>query len=242
MVTEYDLLNCAGWKIFNSMAPLSDIHNVFLQNWLELEKLLHEIHDNVQVSRDIKLKVFMHLQQKIFNYLASSSALTDTARRIMKHYKGTTFFKEYDKKTSELFKNNKLSHFIRKLRNYQTHYQLTFPYPVHSLDDYIHWDVVLISADLLEHEEEWNLEAKQFINECGETINLNKIFKQYNDLINSFYMWLYKTFREYYKKDLEERDCLISEFKTQNPSHPLSQMLLSHAECENLAAELQREP
>ena len=67
MVTENEVFNCAGWQAINDIGPLPNIHNVFLQNWLELRQLLKEIHDNVQISKDIQEKAFIHLQQKIFN-------------------------------------------------------------------------------------------------------------------------------------------------------------------------------
>lgn len=240
MLTEAALLNCAGWKALNRIAPLGNIHNVFFQNWLELQNLLAKIHEDVNVSKSIQKEAFEHLQQKIFNYLAASSVLTDTTRKVLNHYKETDLLKEYEQKVSDLFRHNNLCHFVRNLRNYQTHYELTFPCPVRSLDDGIHWDVVLLSADLLKHKEEWKQEAKQFIMACGEEINLNKIFTQYANIVNIFYTWLYTKFVEYHKEDLEERDQLINELKVQLPSSPLNQLPLTSAQCEEILAKLQK--
>ena len=232
MVTENEVFNCAGWQAINDIGPLPNIHNVFLQNWLELRQLLKEIHDNVQISKDIQEKAFIHLQQKIFNYLAASSVLTDTSRKVMTHYKGTSFLKEYEKKVAEVFKNNNLSHFIRNLRNYQTHYELVFPYPVRSLEDDKHWDVVLISAELLEHEKEWNMESKQFIKNCGKEINLIKIFEKYTNLINAFYVWVYTKFAEYHKNDIIERDQLIKKANMSISPSRINPLNLSSEQCE----------
>lgn len=239
MVTENEVFNCAGWQAINRISSLSHIHNVFFQNGLELHNLLNEIHNDAQVSQDTQEKVFYHLQQKIFNYLAASSALTDNARRFMKYYKGTIFYKEYEKKVIELFQNNKLSHFIRNLRNYQTHFELVFPYPVRSLEDDKHWDVVLISAELLKHKEEWNLEAKEFIKDCGKEVNLTQTFAEYTNIINAFYLWLYTKFSEYHKDDLIERDQLIKLAKLQSPEQKINPLNLTSDWCEEIINFLQ---
>ena len=102
-----------------------------------------------------------------------------------------------------------MAQFIHKLRNYQTHYQLEFPYPVRSLDDNKSWDVVFVSNDFLKHPEQWNVLSKQFIEESGQEINLNKIFAEYSKLIDTFYMWLYTELQIYHQKDFEEREKLI---------------------------------
>lgn len=241
MITEQDVFNCKGWKVLNNIGPLPNIHNVFLQNWLELKQLFKEIHDDVQISKEIQEKTFTHLQQKIFNYLAASSVLTDTARKVMNRYKGTTFFKEYEKKVAEIFKNNNLAHFIRSLRNYQTHFELAFPLSVRSLDDNKHWDVVIMSDELLAHKEEWKLEAKEFIKNCGEEINLTKIFEEYTNLINAFYLWVYTKFAEYHKNDIIERDQLITEANMSVSPSRINPLNLSSEQCEAVLEELQKQ-
>lgn len=238
MTTIVDLFNCAGWRAINRIAPLVNIHNVFFQNWLELQQLLKEIYDNIENSQDIQERAFYNLQQKIFNYLAASSVLTDMASKLMSHYKETTFLNEYNQKITELFKNNNLSAFIRNLRNYQTHYELTFPYPVRSLENGKHWDVVLISAELLEHKKEWNTQAKQFIKSCGEEINLTKIFTEYANIINAFYLWVYTKFSEYHKNDLKEREQLIKAAGMYPPESNINPLNLSSDQCEDILNKL----
>lgn len=241
MVNEKEVLNCKGWKAINDINPLVSILNVFFQNSIELQELLEKIHNNLQISKEVRKESFQHLQQRIFNYLSSSSALTDAARRIMKHYKGTPLSKEYNNKTTELFKNNELSHFIRSLRNYQTHYELTFPYQVSSLNDKEHWDVILISEELLEHKEQWDSQAIQFINNCGKEVNLTEIFAQYTNLINAFYMWLYAKFLEYHQNDFNERDKLIKESNMNLPPSELNPLNLSSDQFEAVLAELKND-
>ena len=141
-------------------------------------------------------------------------------------YEKTDLHKEYQQKIKESFADNKLAQFIHKLRNYQTHYQLEFPYPVRSLDDNKSWDVVFVSSDFLKHPEQWNVLSKQFIEESGQEINLNKIFAEYSKLIDTFYMWLYTKLQIYHKKDFEERDKLIKESGMEIPYIPLNQPML----------------
>lgn len=132
MVTENDVLNCKGWIALNRISSLSNMHNVFFQNALCLDDLLEKICNNAQTSQNIQQASFEHLQQYIFNYLASSSSLIDITRRFIKHYEGTKFYIDYENKVSVLFKNNDLSHFIKDLRNNQIHCDIPYPYLITS--------------------------------------------------------------------------------------------------------------
>jgi len=223
MVTQEDVFNSAGWKALNRMGIFATMHHIFRRNYIDLETLLKRIHDDINMSQETFQEQYIHLSQYIFNLLASSTALTDHARRLMGFYKETNLYKEYQKKIKESFADNKLMQFIHKLRNYQTHYQLELPYPVRSLKDNKHWDVVFISNELLKHPEQWNEQSKQFIKECGQEINLNKVFSEYNRLIDTFYMWLYTELQIYHKKDFEERERLIRESGMELPNINLNQ-------------------
>lgn len=96
-------------------------------------------------------------------------------------------------------------------------------YPVRSLDDNKSWDVVFVSSDFLKHPEQWNAQSKQFIEESGQEINLNKVFAEYYKLIDTFYMWLYRELQIYHEKDFEEREKLIKEIGMEIPNINLSQ-------------------
>lgn len=226
MTTQEDVFNCAGWKALNRMGIFATMHHIFRQNYIDLEILLKRIHDNPNMSQETFQEQHIHLSQYIFNFLASSSALTDHARRLIGFYEKTNLYKEYQQKIKESFADNKLVQFIHKLRNYQTHYQLEFPYLVDSLGDNKSWDVVFVSSDLLKHPEQWNVLSKKFIEESGQEINLNKIFAEYSKLIDTFYMWLYKELQIYHKKDFEEREKLIKESGMEIPYIHLNQTTL----------------
>ncbi len=223
MTTQEDVFNCAGWKALNRMGIFATMHHIFRQNYIDLEMLLKRIHNDTNMSQETFQEQHIHLSQYIFNFLASSTALTDHARRLIGFYEKTDLHKEYQQKIKESFADNKLAQFIHKLRNYQTHYQLEFPYPVRSLDDNKSWDVVFVSNDFLKHPEQWNVLSKQFIEESGQEINLNKIFAEYSKLIDTFYMWLYTELQIYHQKDFGEREKLIKESGLEIPYIPLNQ-------------------
>mgnify|MGYP000006627649 FL=1 len=223
MTTQEDVFNCAGWKALNRMGIFATMHHIFRQNYIDLEMLLKRIHDDTNMSQETFQEQHIHLSQYIFNFLASSTALTDHARRLIGFYEKIDLHKEYQQKIKESFADNKLAQFIHKLRNYQTHYQLEFPYPVRSLDDNKSWDVVFVSNDFLKHPEQWNVLSKQFIEESGQEINLNKIFAEYSKLIDTFYMWLYTELQIYHQKDFEKREKLIKESGMEIPYIPLNQ-------------------
>lgn len=233
MVTKENIFNSKGWKLINKVSSIFSMHHIFRQNYSDLEQLLVKIHNDIFITKEVNQAIFVHLEQYIFNFLASASALTDLSRKTMNYYKGTDLYEKYQKMIKETFGND-LSQFIRNLRNYQTHYQLVFPYTVKNLEDNRMWDVVLISKDLMMHPDQWNYGAKNFINKNGEEININKVFAQYSRLVDAFYMWLYAKLDEYHKDDIKERNYLVKMVNIDIPEFSFNPQRISVAECERV--------
>ncbi len=233
MVTKENVFNSKGWNLINKVSSIFSMHHIYRQNYSDLEQLLVKIHNDIFITTDVNQAIFVHLEQYIFNFLASASALTDLSRKTMNYYKGTDLYEKYQIMVKEAFDND-LSQFVRNLRNYQTHYQLVFPYTVKSLDDNKLWDVVLISKDLLKYPDQWNARAKKFINKNGEEVNVNKVFAEYNCLVDAFYMWLYAKLDEYHKYDIKERNYLVKQANLNICEFSFNPLGVSSEECEKI--------
>ena len=98
MATVYDLFNCAGWQAMNRIGTFSNMHNIFQQNHLELNNLLIKVQDDIQLSNGTIKETWEHLEQRVFNYLSSASALENHARKMMKFYDGKNVYLEYSLK------------------------------------------------------------------------------------------------------------------------------------------------
>lgn len=125
MPTLDDLINCAGWQAVNRIRTFSNMHNIFQQNHLELNNLLIKIQHDIQLSNGTIKETWKHLEQRVFNYLSSASALENPARKMMKFYDGKGVYLEYSKKIKLYFEEDPLSQFTKKLRNYQNHCKIT---------------------------------------------------------------------------------------------------------------------
>ena len=87
------IFNCSGWKAIQRAGAMINMHHIFRQNYSDLEQLLKKIHDDINVTKEVNQASFIHLEQYIFNYLASSSALIDLSRKMMDNYKNTELYK-----------------------------------------------------------------------------------------------------------------------------------------------------
>lgn len=98
MTTQEDVFNCAGWKAINRMGLLATMHHIFRQNYIDLEVLLRKIHDDINMSQETFQELHIHLSQYVFNLLASSTALTDHARRLINSTKRQIYIRNINKK------------------------------------------------------------------------------------------------------------------------------------------------
>lgn len=204
MSTTEKFFSHPGWLASKRLGYLANMHHIFLQNYLILEELLIRIHNNEHFSTHTYQEFDKHMQQYLFNFLSSASALTDNCRKMMSFYEETDFYNEYNAKIDEIFKKNFISSFIKDLRNYQTHNKIEIPTPVRSLTDNKSIDVIFISDELLKENYKWTTASKKFMQECGFEISLLPVIKEYNNMVNIFYYWLYKRLKEYHRDDFIE--------------------------------------
>lgn len=212
-ITKETLFNCEGWKATNRLGIIATTHNIVIQNHIILKELLEKIHNNPDTYSQEEI----HLSQYIFNFLSSTAALIDHSRRIMKFYTDTDIYNDYKYKSDENFAKNPLAQFIKKLRNYNAHYETPFPYPTISKQNNNSLDIVLDTQELLKCPEAWDNLSKQYIEQCGNEINILEMCNNYNNLINQFYSWLYNELKSYHKKDLEEKNNIAKQLGLSMP-------------------------
>lgn len=205
MVTTEDLFNCPGWQAINRIGAFSNMHNIFQQNHSELMELLIRIQNDVQLSKDTIQLIWVHLEQRVFNYLSSAYALEEHARKMMAFYEEKKIYLDYKKTIKSYFEHDSLSQFIKWLRNHQIHCRITPMIFTHTGESV---NIVFLSEELLKanKDRKWNVDAEKYIKNSGTEINLIKTIFEYTNKINSFYMWLYRELSKYHIKDLQEKD------------------------------------
>ena len=204
------LFNSPGWKAVERMGSLASMHHIFSQNYSDLNILIIKIQNDRNVSQEIYQEAQQHLDQYVFNFLSSPMALVDNCRSIMSYYNNTILYQEYQEKVNQKFLKCPLHSFIKQFRNFQTHFRLC---PISSIrvGEGKEWKTVLFCEDLLKYPNQWNILAKQYIEKCGQEINIKDAFSEYNNLIDNFYHWLYGKLKEFHKDEILERNRLIEE-------------------------------
>lgn len=198
MTDMEDLFKCAGWQAINRIGAFTNMHNIFQQNHLELKDLLIRIQNDLQLSKETIQLTWAHLEQRVFNYLSSAYA-----RKMMDFYKEKKIYLQYNEKINIIFKEDPLSQFIKKLRNYQIHNKITpmtFSYTTDSMS------VVFLSRDLLENKNDWNEKAKEFIKKSRSEVGLLNVISEYTNKIDTFYTWLYEELGKYHQKDFKQKN------------------------------------
>lgn len=191
------LFQSKGWQVINRIGTLNEMYYILVENYREL---MHEILRIQKASQPfIELFDNKKLNRYIFNFFASTSALTDSCRKAMNFYKNTDLKIKYEIKKELFFKKNQTAFFIKDFRNYLTHFSIEFPLLSKS------GEIAFSTQDLLQYKK-WRSLSKEFIRQNDCEIVLKPLCEEYFRTLETFYMWLYAELKEYHKEDLKERN------------------------------------
>lgn len=193
------LFKSDGWQTVKRIGTFIEMYTIFIENYQELMKVILRIQNPQEPLVERRQDLIYNLHRYIFNFLASTKALTDHCRKMMSFYKNTDIHEKYQSKINELFLNNPMTAFIQNFRDYQTHFKLEFS----ELSDSD--EIVFLTQGLLQNSEQWNKLSKEYMKQCGENIILKALCEDYFKLLELFYMWLVGELNEFHKQDLIER-------------------------------------
>ncbi len=115
----------------------------------------------------------------------------------MNFYKNTEIHEHYTKNIKEQFTNNSIAVFIKDLRNYQMHYETTFPYVTPDKQ-------VCFETHEFKQYNRWTKLSKEFIKKQGDFIILKPLIETYFKMLEPFYMNIYAELTKYHKQDFKE--------------------------------------
>lgn len=193
------LFKSDGWHAVNRIGTFIEMYAILIENYYELMRVISKIQNSQEPLADRHQNLNYNLHRYIFNFLASTKALTDNCRKMMSFYKNTDIYEKYQGKINELFLNNPMTAFIQKYRDYQTHFKLEFS----ELSD--NDEIVFLTQRLLQNPEQWNMLSKEYMKQCGEKIVIKTLCEDYFKLLEIFHMWLVGELKEFHKQDLIER-------------------------------------
>jgi hypothetical protein len=167
-----------------------------------------QISENL-MSRDHepqRLEIHREIFRLLHNFLAGVATLIDHTRVLTNEiYADRPFKAEYDAKVKELFGNAPMPGFVKDLRNWMVH-KGAVPLCIISkltLDEAVTTRFMLRVSDL-QTWDGWKAQAKSFLAEAPDDINLAALVRSYGDLVRNFYGWLSVRFSEVHAQEFEE--------------------------------------
>lgn len=198
-----------GWQAVNRIGILNENYHTLILNYNELKNEIIKI----QTCAKPILLLFnnLNLNRYIFNFLASTSALTDTCRNTMRFYKEIDLYKTYQDNVEKLFARNKETMFIKDLRNYMMHFKIIFP--CLSCNNQVSFEVYELNQY-----NKWTSLSKEFIQEQGQFVTIMPLIENYFKQLEPFYMEIYSKLIEFHQDDFKGTIKLASEIGMSLPN------------------------
>jgi hypothetical protein len=127
------------------------------------------------------------------------------------HYKGTDFYKKYDKEKAKRFVNNPTAGFVQDLRNYTQHYRL----PITGTHFEIEVDpktqeissftnpITLDKARLLEWENWTQEHGKPYLDAADDRIDVQVVVVEYARAVRDFKQWIMNNLQKFHADELK---------------------------------------
>jgi hypothetical protein len=142
----------------------------------------------------------IEISLSIVNYIASVVALLEHTDKLHAklHRLESKPIKDFDKKLDEFDRDGKLK-FVKKLRNYVSHYKSIFVRTQMTMDTEKGFSIgVILHRDKLLEWDEWGAKAKKYLMSADESINILQVLVDFQEKLREFIHW----FRDEQKKNL----------------------------------------
>lgn len=193
-------------------------------NGRELAELLGHVGSSTEIGIEmfqntrpphVRELVQAQVDQRLHNYVASTSSLIDHSRRLMAKYAGTTLLAEYDNRRSTISTSPEAV-FIRDLRNFTQHRELPFIGHTVSMNPSKGTSFATtkfeLSTAILAEWGGWTAPAKQLLGSAGATVVLREVMQRHLDLVEDLYAWLFAQAQTYHRFEYTLADDLRGEF------------------------------
>jgi len=163
-----------------------------------------------QSDREVLRAYTQELSRLLHNYVASVKTLVEHSRIQMNKETDEEFLAEYRARVTAVF-DGLLPKFVQKLRDYVVHYDVPIGrYTLPLGPSTPQWVRFPLSTARLKKWGGWN-EAKQYLDEHPDEIDLRETVIEYAGLVEMFYEWLFDEYQRVYTPLISARDVLINE-------------------------------
>lgn len=138
-------------------------------------------------SRSRFEKLVLSIQRGVFSAATSAMSLVDHSRRVSKK----TSIKGYKERIKELFWDNEEHRFVQDLRIYISHVKMVETHWQKDISAKGNFTSFLLRRDDLLEWGKWHSLAKSFINKHPEGVDIEVLFKNYQDCVIGFHHWFH---------------------------------------------------
>ena len=197
-----------GESIQDMLRYLDASFSIYRGNYLELAATWHIYENDLQIlhieDRRRLAMLLDEVERLLHNYLASVRSLVDHTRIFKNRLDNEEFRKQYHEKLKEVNKSKCVA-FVQNLRNYAHHYEIininaTFSQKMGKSEeeDVFHSRHLYIYASDLLRFKKWKPNARKYMADCGESIELKTAIDKYHKLIFHFTRSIFDKISELY--------------------------------------------
>ncbi len=217
-----------GARFYTQIKSRSFSLNIFLMNTVALiEASLHVSDPDhgmtlmMEGNREAGTQAHREINRHLHNFTASAMTLVEHTRVFMNDgYARTEVYSAYEDLVLRTFKDDPLSQFVQKLRNYMVHKGLPNSEMFLDLKNdstngaQIQTGVRIGTASLLEWDG-WSSKARRYVESAGDALDIRALAEEYLARVNRFHAALENELRRFHAHDLLELEHLQSLYRDQ---------------------------
>lgn len=162
---------------------------------------------------DARREIEARIDQRLHNYVSSSSSLIDHTRRLFNDYKGSELAREFETR-KQVVAASAPAAFVRDLRNYTTHRELPFIGHTVSFGEQMQsvaTEIELSAQELLKWDG-WKQQSREFLLSASEPIRLREVVREHVRVVRDLYTWVLQQFEPLHRQELADLGELRDEF------------------------------
>lgn len=195
------IVRSEGAQLQSELSAVSRMYRLFSMNERELRRHF-DVYESVEATLELwdathpeRFEAFLDETDRLLhNYLAAAASLADHTMRLWKKYppQDAALTEEYRRRVDEAFKSSPLANFIQGLRNLTVHRQLPVIQGTLSLtggENASLAAVTTLNKEALLAWDGWKGGAKKYLEEAGDSIDLEEVIAAYTASVHEFNRW-----------------------------------------------------
>lgn len=222
---------CGGATLYSELSAVARTYRLFSANERELggyfarfteTQALLELWDTNHRERfDSHLD---EIDRLLHNYLAAAASLRDHSRCLWQKHppQDASLTAEHDRRIKATFADSPVANFVQKLRNFTLHAHLPVIHGTMSwsADEGTLTSATVLSKGALTEWDGWNAQARVFLAQSDDEIDLLEVVGAYTAAVHDFNRWFGRSFVEGHLAAFDELSALQAAYAALLPQAP----------------------